>query len=411
MRRSRQTGYTPYLVYSYAAAMAFVSIVVLFYLALYSPDSQSSFALVCGHCVSFTSMIQMERPDINVKNYVDLKAQEKKHIAELGGVTKEHHESSNATDIVFNELRRGFFAAVKEKSNKDSSPELSLSTVCVSEPTLLECEGTGFGALLLATLDHVSYCHLLGIYNITFQWRNCETYCIKDPEQNSWPAYFEPLNTDFDLSASRVLCLGGLIGGRVLARETAKAVKRLNPQQIKQFDWGLRTSSLLEFGFRKRQSVPGYEEGAIITPQLRKWVHGMITEYVRPQKFIQIRAEQFYIDNMQGFNLLGVHIRGTDHWSETENKTLPALEQWIHDTQQIFDTLEYPKRIFLASDNNEGVQLFVKHFGEDKVRSLSLARYYRGNYEKVNPSLLLMILILILLFPFHLMQKLCECLD
>ena len=66
MRRSRQTGYTPYLVYRYAAAMAFVSIVVLFYLALYSPDSQSSFAPVCGHCVSFTSMIQMERPDINV---------------------------------------------------------------------------------------------------------------------------------------------------------------------------------------------------------------------------------------------------------------------------------------------------------------------------------------------------------
>lgn len=361
MRRSRQIRYTPCLVYRYAAAIAFISLVVLFYLGPYSPNRQSSFAPVCGHCVSFTSMIQMDRPDIDAKNYAYLKAQEKKH-----------YESSNATDIVLNELRRGFFAAVNEKRDKGSSPGLSSRTVCVSEPTLLECEGTGFGALLLATLDHVSYCHLLGIYNITFQWRNCETYCIKDPEQNSWPAYFEPLNTDFDLSTTRVLCLGGLIGGRVLARETAKAVKCLNPQQIKQFDWALRTSSLLEFGFRKRQSVPGYEEGAIITPQLRKWVHGMITEYIRPQKFIQIRVEQFYINNMKGFNLLGVHIRGTDHWSEIENRTLPSLEQWIHDALQIFDTLEYPKRIFLASDNNESVQLFVKHFGKDKVRSVCL---------------------------------------
>ncbi|XP_078383017.1 uncharacterized protein LOC144665627 [Oculina patagonica] len=71
----------------------------------------------------------------------------------------------NVTDLVLNELRRGFFAAISENTASGSTLD---SVVCVSEPTVLECQEAGFAALLLATLDHVSYCRMLGIHKVIY---------------------------------------------------------------------------------------------------------------------------------------------------------------------------------------------------------------------------------------------------
>ena len=268
----------------------------------------------------------------------------------------------NVTNLVLKELQGGFFAAVREGKQRDSSLDTS---VCVSEPTVLECLEVGFAALLLATLDHVSYCRMLGIDKVTIHWKNCQSCCAKDPQENSWSAYFEPLNTGAELNAKKVLCLGGIIVGNVLVQESAK-LPYFNQEKKSQSN-GILRSSLLEVGFRKRQSLPGYEEGAVITAELRKWVHGLIGEYVRPQESIQSRVNQFYMEYMNGYNMLGVHVRGTDHMLEMEEKKLPAMEKWIQDAEAVFKTLEQPKKIFLASDNNEIVRRFVEYFEKEKV--------------------------------------------
>lgn len=278
----------------------------------------------------------------------------------------------NVTDLVLNELREGFFASISENTVSGSPLD---SVVCVSEPTVLECQEAGFAALLLATLDHVSYCKMLGIQKVTIYWRNCQSSCTKDPQKNSWPSYFEPLNVGDELTANKVLCLGGAIVGRVLVRESAISLARLNTQQIKQFSVALRTSSLLDVGFRKRQSLPGYEEGAIITPELRKWAHGLISQHVRPETSIQSRVDEFYTSHMRGFSVVGVHVRGTDHWSENEDKTLPTMDTWIHDTATVFDTLKGPKKIFLASDNHEIIDRFVQQFGKLQVYCIGQKLY------------------------------------
>ena len=275
--------------------------------------------------------------------------------------SEKENETFNVTDIVLRVLQRGFFAAITKTKH------ISSDTVCVSEPTILDCGNVGFAALLLATLDHVSYCDMLGIQNVSIKWNNCQTVCIRNPRINSWPVYFEPMNTGIELNASKVLCLGGIIAGPVLTQELARTVKRLNTKQIQESNWASRTSSLLEVGFRKRQSLPGYEKGSLITSKLRKWVKDMITKYIRPQKRIELRVDEFYRNNMEGFSVLGVHIRGTDHWMEMEEQALPEIEQWINDTQIIFETIEEPKKIFIASDNDESVERFVEHFGKNKV--------------------------------------------
>ena len=279
--------------------------------------------------------------------------------------SKHQHDPFNVTGLVLNELHKGFFAAISVK--EDSVSPLD-SVVCVSEPTVLECQEAGFAALLLATLDHVAYCHTLGIRKVTIQWKNCESSCTRDPHTNSWPAFFEPLNAGTELSADKVLCLGGIIVGRVLARESARSLTRLSAQQIKQLNIVSRESSLLDVGFRKRRSLPGYEEGAIITSELRKWAYTLITEHFRPQKSILTRVNKFYTDNMLGFSILGVHVRATDHSAEIEDHTLPTMEKWIHDAEAVFEKLREPKRIFLASDNYEIIVRFGEHFGKNKVR-------------------------------------------
>ena len=278
--------------------------------------------------------------------------------------SKQQRDSFNVTDLVLTELHKGFFAATSENEVSGSSLD---SVVCVSEPTVLECQEAGFAALLLATLDHVSYCHTLGIRNVSIHWKNCQSSCAKDPKTNSWPAYFEPLNAGTELNADKVLCLGGIIVGRVLARESARSLTRLSAQQIKQLNIVSRESSLLDVGFRKRKSLPGYEEGAIITSELRKWAYTLITEHFRPQKSILSRVNEFYTNNMRGFSILGVHVRATDHSAEIEDHTLPTMEKWIHDAEAVFETLREPKRIFLASDNYEIIVRFGEHFGKNKV--------------------------------------------
>ena len=279
--------------------------------------------------------------------------------------SKHQHDPFNVTGLVLNELHKGFFAAI---SVKEASVSPLDSVVCVSEPTVLECQEAGFAALLLATLDHVAYCHTLGVRKVTIQWKNCESSCTRDPHTNSWPAFFEPLNAGTELSADKVLCLGGIIVGRVLARESARSLTRLSAQQIKQLNIVSRQSSLLDVGFRKRRSLPGYEEGAIITSELRKWAYTLITEHFRPQKSILTRVNKFYTDNMRGFSILGVHVRATDHSAEIEDHTLPTMEKWIHDAEALFEKLREPKRIFLASDNYEIIVRFGEHFGKNKVR-------------------------------------------
>lgn len=354
-------GGNRYCIFKWAATVALLSCVTWLYVGPDSFDGYWSFLPGCSLC---TSPVHNRQTMIGSSDEKYSTSKETMCNSEMERKNEEESMAFNVTKIVLRELQGGFFAAITE--NKNNS--LPLDTVCVAEPTLLECGNSGFAALLLATLDHVSYCDMLGIQNISINWKNCQTSCIKDPRINSWPAYFEPLNrAGIELNARKVLCLGGIIVGPVLAQELARTIKRLNPQQVHQSNWASRTSSLLEVGFRKRQSVPGYEEGSLITPKLRKWVNNMITKYIRPQERITSRVDEFYRNNMEGFNILGVHVRGTDIRPELEEQALPEIAQWINDTQAIFETLQEPKKIFIASDNDEAVQRFVEHFEKNKV--------------------------------------------
>ena len=79
--------------------------------------------------------------------------------------------------------------------------------------------------------------------------------------------------------------------------------------------------------------------------------------------------EESYARHLHGYNLLGIHVRGTDHFLETKDFTLPTIKMWIEEARQILALMPTPSKIFIAADNSEVLEAFKKGFGEKKVSS------------------------------------------
>ena len=241
-----------------------------------------------------------------------------------------------------------FLVTVSKNRGKNAS------AVCVVEPGITECRNMGFAAFLLYTLDQIMICRALGINQTTVKWRACNSVCSQDPKVNSWNWYFEPVNQGLESKVGNVLC-------PVWIGDTKNILKYLN----KTTEAGV--ISILDNSFRDRTDVEGYEESRIITTQERIRINEMIRQYVKPNSRIGQKVKMFYRRYLAGFAVLGVHVRGTDHWAETSEKRLPSLMSWVRRAKLILETLPRPRKIFIASDNNEIVEKFVDELGVETV--------------------------------------------
>ena len=227
------------------------------------------------------------------------------------------------------------------------------SAVCVVDPAIIECKNMGFAAFLLYTLDHIILCRALEINQTTVFWRACNSVCSMDPSVNSWQWYFEPVNYGLESKVKNVVCLLRAAGAIIATRFNNKTLLNLRP--------------ILDNSFKNRTDVDGFESSRIITTQERMRVNKLIQQYVKPNRRMEDRVKMFYQRYLAGFTVLGVHVRGTDHWRETREKRLPSLISWIKRAQLILETLPRPRKIFIASDNDEVVKNFFSYFGEETV--------------------------------------------
>lgn len=249
----------------------------------------------------------------------------------------------------------GFLAATRtENENKIVSFGYR---VCVVDPALTDCQSMGFAALLLRTMDDIILCEALGSDRPVVYWRACKSVCSKDPKVNSWEWYFESIHIGSGLLESqvqRVLC--------PLMIENEESVLRTYP------DW----KPILNSSFRNRSYAVGFANSRIITEKERRRVNQMLQKYVKPNSRIIRKLNNFYHRYLAGNTVLGVHVRGTDHWMETNENRLPHLMSWVESAQSILKTLPQRSKIFIASDNDEVIEKFVAFFGNDKVGSLHI---------------------------------------
>ena len=239
----------------------------------------------------------------------------------------------------------GFLATTRTNFGKDSSR----SSVCVVDPAIADCSNLGFGAFLLITLDHIMLCRSMGSDRPVVVWRACFSACSRDRNVNSWNWYFEPVNRGLESQAERVLC--------PLVVENVGDLYDIFPE----------LSPILDNSFKNRSKVAGFEESQIITTKERMRINKLIKKYVKPNSRITNKVSKFYHRYLTGCTVLGVHVRGTDHWIETIEQRLPSLMSWVKSAQAILETLPLPRKIFIASDNDEVIETFVTVFGKEMV--------------------------------------------
>ena len=263
-------------------------------------------------------------------------------------------ESINKISITPEGLRNavvksnGFLAATRKNRGKVKG-----SAVCVVDPAITDCQGMGFAAFLLYTLEYILLCRALGINRLTVFWRACYSVCSRDPRVNSWDWYFEPLNGGLETKVENVLCL--LRADNDIARFFNKTAAPFDSRPI------------IDNSFKNRNDVEGYEYSKIITTQERLRVNTLIHQYIKPSSRVKKKVEMFYQEYLAESAVLGVHVRGTDHWMETSEKRLPSLISWVKKAQSILETLPQPRKIFIASDNNEVIKKFTIYSGKEKV--------------------------------------------
>ena len=235
---------------------------------------------------------------------------------------------------------KGFLAATRTNQGKMPS-----SSVCVVDPVVTDCKYMGFAAFLLRTLDDIVLCRALGSERPVVFWRACFSVCSRDRRVNSWNWYFEPVNRGLETQVERVLC----------------------PFFMDSFGVDNHLSAILDNSFKNRSQLEGYEDSQIITAKERLRINKLIKQYVKPNSRITDKVSKFYDRYLAGHTVLGVQVRGTDHWRETIQQRLPPLISWVKSARAILETLPQPRKIFIASDNDEVIEKFVNFFGDQTV--------------------------------------------
>ena len=249
----------------------------------------------------------------------------------------------------------GYLAATRTNFGKDSSH----SSVCVVDPAISDCSNIGFAALLLITLDHIMLCRAVGSDRPVVVWRACNSVCSRDRRVNSWNWYFEPVNRGLETQVEKVLC--PLVVGNV--GDFVGTFPDLRP--------------ILNNSFKNRSTVVGFADSPIITTKERMRINKLMKQYVNPNSRIIKRVSKFYHRYLAGYSVLGVHVRGTDHWTETVEQRLPSLLSWVKSARTILENLPQQRKIFIASDNDEVIETFLAFFGKETVSFILFLRRYR----------------------------------
>ena len=267
--------------------------------------------------------------------------------------------------------RRAEFEPFIAESRIDEK-ERNISLVCVSEPYISNCYehgSAGFASFLLSSLDHLRLCQQNnGVPSI--RWHNCFGGCKPDLGVDSFPFYFKPLNFGIENNAKTVLCLGTFVDSYndlflngLDTKSDAKKISKLTKKGI--------FTPVLNFSFRPRTGLHKiYSPRDIVTEKLRYEMNSIINRYLKVNANIMNKVKFFYSKYMKDRNMLGIHVRGTDHWTESADLKLPNIEQWIVTAKKILESLEQPKGIFLATDNQETIDRFMEYFGKHTVSKI-----------------------------------------
>jgi len=125
---------------------------------------------------------------------------------------------------------------------------------------------------------------------------------------------------------------------------------------------------------------------------LRRWTSDLMGDYIRPRDYLQRKADSFFAEHLQGDEVIGVHIRGTDAISAQETR---AYRRDSLDLNRFVATLsaliqERPQaRIFVATDAQSSLDHLKETF-KDRVIAYDALRHLDGDAAGLGPTGLIM---------------------
>ena len=186
----------------------------------------------------------------------------------------------------------------------------------------------------------------------TDEKRNNNTkYCLYAVNENDnvWNYYFEPIN---DYKIENILQSDYKINDIFMCGE---------------LDFNLDNKFLIKnihsYDSLKLWSLAGTEQEIIH----RNEVNNIIKKYVKFNQEITNKVDKFISSKLQDELLIGVHIRGTDKKTEYPYKQL-TIDDYIREIKDIIDFNKNKKyKIYIASDNNEGIIKIANIFGKENI--------------------------------------------
>ena len=132
----------------------------------------------------------------------------------------------------------------------------------------------------------------------------------------------------------------------------------------------------------KERKVPNFDR------KHREHFNNIIKKYVKIKKYILEEEHDFYSSYMKNKKLIGVFVRATNKYWNTNTGTLNGrmfpIEGYIEKTKKYFKEENYDG-IFVASDNHEAIDTFKKEFGDKIVYNNNVMRFEKYNSKSDPP--------------------------
>ena len=169
---------------------------------------------------------------------------------------------------------------------------------------------------------------------------------LSSPQDNAWNYYFQPINDNMQNISKYDVADIFMCG---------------------ELDFNLDNKFLIRnihsYDSLKLWSLAGTEQEIIH----RNEVNNIIKKYVKFNQEITNKVDKFISSKLQDELLIGVHIRGTDKKTEYPYKQL-TIDDYIREIKDIIKINKNKKyKIYIASDNNEGIIKIANIFGKENI--------------------------------------------
>ncbi len=94
----------------------------------------------------------------------------------------------------------------------------------------------------------------------------------------------------------------------------------------------------------------------------------LVRRYIRPRPHIQRKVSKLFQERLQGYYIIGVHVRGTDgHGAPARGVEIPFDRYFSEIEQRIAKVGKHACRVLLATDEQNVISLFEERFGKKLV--------------------------------------------